>query len=79
MAALGYSESKLAEELRKRGFIGTTQPSINRIKRGNGTASLALALEIEDVLEGKVRAEELPVSPRSRIALKGIRRRAMKA
>lgn len=76
LEAVGWTEAKLAEMLRNRGFR-IYQPTINNIKRGTGgrRCSLPLALEIEALLDGKVRAEELPLSAQSRLALERIRAR----
>ena len=76
LEAVGWTEAKLAEMLRNRGFR-VYQPTINNIKRGTGgrRCSLALALEIEGLLDGKVKAEELPLSAQNRLALERIRAR----
>jgi hypothetical protein len=53
-----------------------TQPTINRLANKNLTASLGLAILIENATGGVVEAEKLSMSKRSRQALRLIRKMA---
>lgn len=68
-----WTEEKLAARLRKRGFPDAAQSTINRLRHRKRRASLELALAIEAVVGGLVTAEELPLSKRTRRALRGVR------
>ena len=71
----GWTEHRLAEEVRQflpRG-AKTNQSTINRIRRRGRSAGLPLALAIERVTDGMVKAEELRLSPEDRRLLKEVR------
>lgn len=51
------SEKKLAKR------VGTSISTINRLKNGKKRASVAKALSIEMASDGRVRAEDVPMSP----------------
>jgi len=63
----GRSEGKLARLAR------TTQPTVNRLRNRKLKAGLVLALRIESATDGQVRAEDLPLAPRTRAALRMLR------
>ena len=69
----GWTEEKLAAEIRRGGLSGTSQSTINRLRRKTRRASLELSLAIEAATGGLVRAEHLPLSRRTRRALRGVR------
>ncbi len=69
----GRTEEQFAAELRKCGLRKTNQSTLNRIRNGDRQASLSLALAIEAVTRGEVRAEELPLSAATRRALRVVR------
>ncbi len=52
---------------------GCHPSTISRIRRGRRKASLTLALTIEQVTGGDVKAEDLPLSKRTRAILRAIR------
>lgn len=68
---------KLSDWLRKQGWtqeqlaqhVGCEQATVSRIAAGKVSISLALALKIQQVTDGQVMAEDLPISERSREAL----------
>ena len=64
----GWTEHKLAV------LAGTGQPTINRLRRGDRTASLGLAFRIERATDGQVRAEDVPLSKKSRRDLRLLRK-----
>lgn len=68
-----WTEEKLAAALRKRGFHRAAQSTINRLRNRKRKASLEFALALEDAVGGLVTAEELPLSKRTRKALRGVR------
>ena len=68
-----WTEEKLAAKVRKRGLSKTNQSTINRLRKKTRRASLELALAVEDAADGMVTAEELPLSKRTRRALRRIR------
>jgi DNA-binding transcriptional regulator YdaS (Cro superfamily) len=53
----------------------TTQSTVNRLRNRKLRASLVLALRIEEATNGQVRAEDLPLTPRTRAALRSLRSR----
>ena len=68
-----WPEKRLVAELRRYGLKKTRQGTVNRVRNGTRTAGLVLALAIEAVTDGEVKAEELPLSKRTRQAIKRIR------
>ena len=68
-----WTEERLAAAVRKLGLSGTNQSTINRLRQKTRRASLELSLAIEAACGGLVRAEDLPLSKRTRRALKGVR------
>jgi len=62
-----WSAAKLADE------TGTHRSTITRIATNKRTASLGLALRIERITTGLVRAEDLPLTEQARNALQLIR------
>lgn len=59
------------ERLAKAAKVG--QPTINRLRNQKRTASLGLALRIEEATGGKVRAQDLPLSKQATRDLKMVR------
>ena len=53
----------------------TTQSTVNRLRNRKLKAGLVLALRIEEATDGQVRAEDLPLAPRTRAALRMLRSR----
>ena len=68
-----WTEERLAARVRKYGLYKTNQSTINRLRKRTRCASLELALAIEAVTNGAVRAEVIPLSSDTRRALKRIR------
>ena len=62
-----WTEKKLAD------FVETGQPTISRLRRRDGNGSLGLAIRIEKATDGKVRAEDVPLSKKSRRELRMFR------
>ena len=67
----GLSDQQFAD------LLNVDTSTVNRVRSGARTASLALALQIEAASNGQVRAEELPLTPRTQKALAGLRARAV--
>lgn len=63
LAMNGWSQVQLAER------VGCDPATVCRTVAGEVTISLGLALKIQAATEGQVRAEDLPISVRSREAL----------
>lgn len=55
--------------------VGVDQSTISRVAYRKRNASLQLALQIEAATEGKVKAEDVPMSRRARRALRDLRKR----
>lgn len=71
----GISQYDLAD------LLGVKQATVSRLEAEDRTASLILALEIERRTGGEVEAEHLPITPRTRRAIRRLRSqmRALKA
>ena len=69
----GWTEERLAAEVRKLGPLKTNQSTINRLRKKTRRASLELSLAIEAATGGLVRAESLPLSKQTRMALRSVR------
>jgi len=69
----GWTEERLVAAVRRGGLRKTSQSTVNRLRNGKRVAGLALALAIEAATGGQVKAEELPISRRTRSALRGVR------
>ena len=72
-----WTETKLAHEVEKAlPGCSTSQTTIHRLKRRQQRARLELALAIERATDGRVRAEEVPLTRASRRTLELLRSRS---